>query len=292
MVPDMPVEVIVRVGWRASYDAPLFEHSIFDPNDRVEVGSVANRDYSREQYIDHRVELVIAEFCAFRNKIVRPRKRNMPKNYLVFTWLVGVVLCMGQSKAQEDEVAEATPATTSILAPSDSTPSMSSSIRPITVSVSLVDENTLMTGTLIDSNTLSIKTAFGLAELPLTEVAGVRFPRGEDTATTVVMLNGDSITGATDLKFVSIETTWGSAKINGQSISSMLFVPGLAWQPSDVLGSRRWQLVEVSSVPTTPQNVQPGLDQPSRPQAASGQPFPVQPRPAGPTPGGAVRINN
>jgi hypothetical protein len=117
-------------------------------------------------------------------------------------------------------------------------------VRPITVSVSLVDDTTTITGTLTETTSLSIKTAFGIAELPLNEVAGVRFPRGDDTSTTVVMLNGDSITGATDLKFATVETSWGSAKINGQSIASMMMVPGLAWQSVDVLGSKRWQLIE------------------------------------------------
>ena len=39
------------------------------------------------------------------------------------------------------------------------------------------------------------------------------------------MLNGDSITGATDVKLMTVETEWGVAQINGQSIQSILFVP-------------------------------------------------------------------
>lgn len=148
-------------------------------------------------------------------------------------------------------------------------------VRPITVSVSLVDDATTITGTLTETTTLSIKTAFGIAELPLNEVAGVRFPRGDDTSTTVVMLNGDSITGATDLKFATVDTSWGSAKINGQSIASMMMVPGLAWQSVDVLGSKRWQLIEAPR--TTGQSSKLGnapIGQPSTgtvlPQASSG----------------------
>lgn len=63
------------------------------------------------------------------------------------------------------------------------------------------------------------------------------------------MLNGDSITGATDLKFVSIETVWGSAKINGANIGTLLFVPGLAWTNTEVLGGKRWTLVESTTQP-------------------------------------------
>ena len=154
--------------------------------------------------------------------------------------------------AQEEAIAEAAPAvSTKPTAPSAGSgaakadeASSQPKARPITVAVSLVDDSTIITGTLTETTSLSIKTAFGLAELPLNEVAGVRFPRGDDTSTTVVMLNGDSITGATDLKFAQVETTWGSAKINGQNIASMMMVPGLAWQSTDVLGSKRWQLIE------------------------------------------------
>lgn len=118
-------------------------------------------------------------------------------------------------------------------------------VRPLTVATGLTDDTTI-TGTLMDSTSLNIKTAFGVASIPLSEVAGIRFPAADDASTTVVMLNGDSITGATDLKFVSVETTWGSAKINGQNIATMLFVPGLAWQSATNLGGKRWMLVETA----------------------------------------------
>ncbi|MCA9193372.1 MAG: hypothetical protein KDB03_16485 [Planctomycetales bacterium] len=149
--------------------------------------------------------------------------------------------------------------------------------RPLTVSVALL-EGTTITGTLADSTALNIKTAFGEAQIPLSEVAGIRFPSGEDTSTTVVMLNGDSITGATDLKFVGVETTWGSAKINGPNITSMLFVPGLAWQSKDGLGGKRWALVEAAANQGAT-NAQPMVNSsPSRNSSIPTGPF-VQPRP-------------
>jgi hypothetical protein len=128
-------------------------------------------------------------------------------------------------------------------------------LRPLTVTVGLTDD-TIITGTLIDSTSVAIRTAFGEASIPLTEVAGVRFPAAEDTSTTVVMLNGDSITGATDLKFVGVETTWGSAKINGQNVLTMLFVPGLEWKNTEALGGKRWMLTE-AMVAAAPQPITP-----------------------------------
>lgn len=151
-------------------------------------------------------------------------------------------------------------------------------IRPLTVSASLTDRS-IITGTLLDSTSVAIKTAFGEATLPLSEVAGIRFPAADDTSTTVVMLNGDSITGATDLKFIEVETTWGSAKINGQNIASMLFVPGLAWDATEGLGGRRWVLKE-KTAPTTQQPAPVQTASGSRPVPAN-NPNAYQGRPLG-----------
>ena len=152
-----------------------------------------------------------------------------------------VYLSLGQAFAQEEAIAEAIPEAIpeAVVEEDASKPKP----RPLTVAAGLID-NSVITGTLIDSTAVGIKTAFGEASIPLSEVAGIRFPVGEDSSTTVVMLNGDSITGATDLKFANVETTWGSAKINGQNIATMLFVPGLRWESTDGLGGKRWTLIE------------------------------------------------
>ncbi len=104
-------------------------------------------------------------------------------------------------------------------------------VRPLTVSVQLLRSELIITGALTDSTLLALKTAFGEASIPLSEVAGVRFPSGQDTSTTLVMLNGDSITGASDVKSITVETEWGSAKVNGENISSMMFVPAWSGKP-------------------------------------------------------------
>ncbi len=107
-------------------------------------------------------------------------------------------------------------------------------VRPLTVSVQLLRSDLVITGALTDSTLMGLRTAFGEASIPLSEVAGVRFPSGQDTSTTLVMLNGDSITGASDVKTITVETEWGVAKVNGENISSMMFVPGLEWQATKV----------------------------------------------------------
>ena len=163
-----------------------------------------------------------------------------------------IVILSTVTVAQEEEaIAEA------VVETSETPPQVDApKLRPLTITTQLIDD-TSITGTLTDSTSLAIKTAFGEASIPLSEVAGIRFPTGEDTSTTVVMLNGDSITGATDLKYVNVETTWGSAKINGENIVTMLFLPGLTWQSADSLGGKRWNLVEKTVAQSGANRVQP-----------------------------------
>ena len=129
----------------------------------------------------------------------------------------------------QDKVAKAKPVSTT-------------KARPLSIAVDLIS-GTNLSGTLTDAVSLDMRTSFGTASIPLSEVAGIRFASADNASTTVVMLNGDSITGATDVKLVTVETEWGTASINGQNISSLLFVPGLAWNPADGLNGKRWSLI-------------------------------------------------
>jgi hypothetical protein len=115
--------------------------------------------------------------------------------------------------------------------------------RPLNVTIELLNGN-LITGTLVEADVINIKTAFGETSPPLSEIAGIRFATREDVTTTIVGINGDSITGATDVKMVTVETDWGTAKINGSSIQSILLIPNLKWQSSNGVSGKRWSLVD------------------------------------------------
>ncbi len=123
-----------------------------------------------------------------------------------------------------------------------------SKVRPLSINVDLLS-STKISGTLTDATSLEMRTAFGVANIPLSEVAGIRFASADNASTTVVMLNGDSITGATDIKLMTVETEWGVATINGQNIASVLFVPGLAWNPQSGLNGKRWNLANAKTEP-------------------------------------------
>lgn len=153
--------------------------------------------------------------------------------------------------------AEAKPAT-----PARSKPQ----VRPLSVTADLLS-GTKIVGTLTDASTLDMQTSFGNANIPLSEVAGIRFASADDVTTTVVMHNGDSITGATDVKLVTIETEWGIATINGQSVRSITFVPDVQWNPLSGLSGKRWSLIsEKQAAAAKP------AAKPAQPQAPTHQP--------------------
>jgi hypothetical protein len=145
---------------------------------------------------------------------------------------------------------------TAVGVPAASIPKMG----PITVTVDLVGGQKV-SGTLTEVTLLPIRTAFGEASVPLAEVAGVKLASAEDSSTTIIMKNGDSITGATDLKVLSVDTEWGNAKINGSSVLSILLLPDLKWNATIGLNGKRWSLVDSKAGPG-----QPG--QPGQPSTA------------------------
>ena len=134
-------------------------------------------------------------------------------------------------------------------APSDNSAN-SPTMRPLSITIDLIGGSKLE-GTLTDTTILDVQTSFGSANVPLSEVAGIRFGSAESGLTTVVMLNGDSITGTTDVDRVTVETQWGIAQINGPNIASMLFVPGLSWTPESGLNGQRWKLTNVTAAPSS-----------------------------------------
>ncbi|MEM6979269.1 MAG: hypothetical protein AAF539_06330 [Planctomycetota bacterium] len=174
-------------------------------------------------------------------------------------------------------VAKATPTKAKPIKSASPTPQ----VRPLSVTVDLAGDLPTIEGTLTDTTQLQMQTSFGTASIPLSEVAGIKFASADDATTTVVMLNGDSITGATDIKIITVETEWGTASVNGPNISSLMFVPGLKWNPQDGLNGKRWSLTDVpaakpatattqsaSSSPNNSRIIQQGLPSPARPLPA------------------------
>jgi hypothetical protein len=146
--------------------------------------------------------------------------------------------------------------------------------RPITVTVELLS-NTKLLGVLTDNSQVVVQTSFGSATIPTAEIAAVRLASKEDSMTTIILMNGDSITGATDIKNVTVDTEWGTAKINGSSIQSLFLVPEVKWSKSPGINGARWSLIDAKTPPPPPAGA-PGT---ANPNAAPGNPNNRQPTP-------------
>lgn len=171
-------------------------------------------------------------------------QRLFTKSLPVVAVLVAATLTNVQVTAQEAK-AEPVKAEPVKAQPAKATPAAigTPNVRALTVTVDLISK-TKLEGTLTDTTQLQMKSSFGAVDIPLSEVAGIKFASADDPSTTVVMLNGDSITGATDVQLITVETEWGTARINGTSIGSILFVPGLSWNSQSGLNGTRWNLNE------------------------------------------------
>jgi sRNA-binding regulator protein Hfq len=194
--------------------------------------------------------------------------------------------------AQEEDGAlpTAVPVTTtstSTVTPSVSRPSsLSRKLQPQSVIIHLIDGMKL-TGQLTEVDQWSMKTSFGTTSLPLSTVAGMRMAQEGEAITTVVLHNGDQLTGAVQLDIVVIQTDWGRAEINGNHISSILFTPGLKWSAETGLNGMRWKLVAEEPPRAAP--AAPGAPVAPAQQARPGVPtqavrpgtVPTQYRPAG-----------
>ncbi len=179
---------------------------------------------------------------------------------------------------------ETTPSAVPTAVPVSTTPTTSSSsssvsrsstvisrkLQPQSVTISLLDGMKLQ-GELTEVDQWTMKTSFGTTNLPLSTVAGMRMAQEGNAMTTVVLHNGDNLTGAVQLDQVVIQTEWGRAEINGNHIASILFTPGLKWSSETGLNGMRWRLVADEPGRTTP--AAPGAPgQPARPGTAANQP--------------------
>ncbi|MCA9083571.1 MAG: hypothetical protein KDA81_05930 [Planctomycetaceae bacterium] len=172
-----------------------------------------------------------------------------------------VLVLTASSVVPADEKSEKTAEAVAIAAPpaakgSEAPKAPAVTVRPLAVTVELTS-GTKLQGTLMETSELPMRTAFGQATIPLAEVAGIKLASEGNATTTVVMHNGDSITGATELNRLLVETEWGKADITGSSISAVLFAQGLQWTSSAGLNGTRWTLTEAQKPQAPPTPAQP-----------------------------------
>ncbi|QDS89907.1 hypothetical protein EC9_41090 [Rosistilla ulvae] len=141
-------------------------------------------------------------------------------------------------------------------------------VQPLPVVIELRDDVRDFNGSLLDTDDLEVITAFGIAKMPLTEVLGIRMARDESETTTVVLHNGDIITGRVDITNLLVQTSWGKSEVNGDNLASIFFDEGLSWKGLELLAGEKWTLEkaeELAPSPTAQTQAAPAAETGARP---------------------------
>lgn len=122
--------------------------------------------------------------------------------------------------------------------------------RPLQVIMELSSTtNTQLKGALLELTEISVETAFGTASIPLHAVAGMRLPQKDTPTTTVILMNGDHVTGTTELHKLFVHTEWGKAEVEASSVVSIVFADGLTWTVENSLSGERYTLTKQVAQP-------------------------------------------
>ena len=110
--------------------------------------------------------------------------------------------------------------------------------------VELAKDDRVLNGELLDVEDLKLQTAFGVAAIPKEEILAIRLAREVGDFTTVVLHNGDMITGDVEIGSLMVLTRWGRSEVNGSSLASIFFREGLTWKKLKLLAGERWTVEE------------------------------------------------
>ena len=100
-------------------------------------------------------------------------------------------------------------------------------------------------GSPVDLEEIKVNTLFGAVDIPIHTIAGIRFAQDNDEQSTIVLLNGDAITGDITMSDFSFVSSWGKASVNVSNLVSIVFRDDLAWSGVNTPNGRRWRLTRV-----------------------------------------------
>ena len=84
-------------------------------------------------------------------------------------------------------------------------------------------------GTPLELESVKMTSIIGEIDIPLHTIAGIKFPEKSGNSHTVVLHNGDSLTGDVQLSTVKIVSPWGEAAVNASELTYLLFGDDLKW---------------------------------------------------------------
>jgi hypothetical protein len=121
-------------------------------------------------------------------------------------------------------------------------------------------------GTPVEVEALKVNSLFGEASIPLHTIAGIRFAQAAGEQTTIVLQNGDVLTGEVGLQEIKFIADWGEAKVAISHLTSIVFREDLAWTGVSTPSGQRWRLTRIqpSSSSSTAGTVPAGSNTPVR----------------------------
>ncbi len=111
-----------------------------------------------------------------------------------------------------------------------------------------------LSGSPVNVENIQLNSLFGDTKIPLHTIAGIRFAQEGNEQTTVVLLNGDALTGDVNLAELDFVSDWGEATVSGSHLVSVVFRDDLAWSAVNTPNGRRWRLTKVQSGATSSSN--------------------------------------
>lgn len=118
--------------------------------------------------------------------------------------------------------------------------------KPVASTMKVTLRNQLeLSGSPVKIENIELNSLFGAAKIPIHTIAGIRFAQEGNEQTTVVLLNGDALTGDLNLPELSMVSDWGEAVVNGSHLVSVVFRDDLAWSAVNTPNGRRWRLTKV-----------------------------------------------
>ncbi|MCA9184082.1 MAG: hypothetical protein R3E01_28675 [Pirellulaceae bacterium] len=107
-------------------------------------------------------------------------------------------------------------------------------------------------GTLVELETVKLNAIFGEVAVPTHAIVGIHFGETGKEPTTVIMRNGDTLTGQLGVSEIKIVSEWGQSTVNTSSIKSIVLGSDMQWSQSTSLDGQRWTLVKGTAPNTLP----------------------------------------
>ena len=98
-------------------------------------------------------------------------------------------------------------------------------------------------GAPVGMENVELISIIGKVTIPVHTVAGIRFPQKPGEPATVVLHNGDALTGELAMPSVKVISQWGEATVNANELVYANFARNLSWTTDIAMnGGNRWRL--------------------------------------------------